>query len=79
MELSINDPEAANYDVIDLNTNQRIHLVQFADDIKGVYIVLVKDEQGKFILEKDNLGNENPKVEMKTGNIKLVRREVPLK
>jgi hypothetical protein len=75
MEISVNDPEASNYEVIDLTDNQPIRGVQWADDACGLYIVFVKNEKEEIIWERDNLGNNFPKVELKRGNIKLVKKE----
>ncbi len=56
MYLNIADAEAPYYDVIDLDTGQRIPLVQCANDMTGEYVVACVDKDGEFILE--SLGEE---------------------
>ena len=69
------EKDAAEWDVIDVDTNQRIPLVQWANDETGEYKVLMTDISGE-LLEKWCPISLEYKIqrELKKGNIKLVRK-----
>ncbi len=62
----VEDDDSVLYDVSDLDTNKKILLVQYANDITGEYEVFSRDEKG-------NIDWKN-KI-LKKGNIKLVKKE----
>ena len=64
MQKHVNDIDSVLWLVIDLDAREIIPLVQWADDEKGEYEVLIKDKKDK------------PKAEtiIKKGNIKLIRK-----
>jgi hypothetical protein len=74
MYLKVGMPEANDYDVIDLNTNQKIPCVQEADDITGDFSLLLYDiANGECVYNKEK--REFVEFHFK-GNIKLVKKEV---
>jgi hypothetical protein len=46
------------FDVIDLTTKQRIPLVQYADDVQGVYQTLIQNENGELKEHFDEINDE---------------------
>ncbi len=75
MFLEVGDLLASYYYVIDTETKERIHLVQWADDKKGIYEKLVADKNGMLVGHYDKINNEwIMDKEVIHRNIKLVGR-----
>ena len=72
MHLTIEDPKAYLYDVIDLNTKHKIHLVQEANDKTGEFSMHLYDDKGDLICSP--VDREAILFRFK-GNIKLVKKE----
>ncbi len=70
---SIEDADFAFYNVIDLNTNEKLPYVRWADDETGEYDQFLTDKEGRFRLNENGTG---VKFERRKGNIKLIKREV---
>lgn len=76
MYIRVGDKEAKYYNVIDLDTGKPIRGVQWANDEKGEFEVVLLDGEGKVITETDkDSGIKYAIRKRKKGNIKLVRRE----
>ena len=70
---SMDDADSTFYDVINLDNNERMPFIRWADDENGEYEVFLTDREGRFRLNENGTG---VKFERRKGNIKLVKREV---
>ena len=67
----VDDYDSAQWNVIDAETSKPIRYVQWADDVKGEYAILAVDNNGTVLF-----GQEDVEVEIKKGNIKLVKKAI---
>jgi uncharacterized protein YgbK (DUF1537 family) len=71
MHLKVEDIEAPNYDVIDVETNTVIPAVQEANDETGEITLLLRDIDGNIIFKDEEAVCFRFK-----GNIKLVKKQI---
>lgn len=71
MKIHVNEKDSDKYEVINLDTNEAIRGVQYADDVNGIYEVAGMDKKG--VKWCSYCGNYT--TEVKQGNIKIVKKE----
>lgn len=53
MYLNAKSKKAKDYELIDLETNKVIERVIEADDIKGTYMIFLKDKEGGIVVDNE--------------------------
>jgi len=74
MYIHKDDVDAMNWEVVNLDTNKRLSLVQWADDEKGVYAHYKSDKDG--MIDDDTWNEDLQEYQIFTvkGNIKLKKK-----